>query len=205
MEADGNLVPTEQPAAEEGFAGELIRYAPRQITLDPGVTQTVRVMFRRRPGMKEGEYRSHLLFQQVPEATALSGGEAGGSGLSLQIQAIFGVSIPVLVRHGELQASGRLTDAKAVRLQDGRQGLSLKVERAGNKSLRGNLIAKLGEREVGRINNLAVYLSTPSRSVVMALATEPGESLSGKELSLHLEPHRPDESLEIAGVSLRMP
>ena len=50
MDAAGNLHPTDTPAEGEGFANALFRYAPRQITLELGKPQTVRILYRRPVG-----------------------------------------------------------------------------------------------------------------------------------------------------------
>ena len=67
MREDGELVDTDHPAEGEGFSDKFLRFSPRQVTLEPGIPQTVRVMMRLPAGVKDGEYRSHMLFQQLPD------------------------------------------------------------------------------------------------------------------------------------------
>lgn len=184
MDEQGNLHLTDTPAAGEGFAGALFRYAPRQITLEPGKPQTVRILYRRPANLQEGEYRSHLLFQQVPKAQPQAVGAVGG-GLSLQIRTVFGITVPVIVRHGRLQAAGELTGLVQTRTSDGNPGIALRIARDGKKSLRGDLVALMGEEEVGRLNNVAVYLSTPHREVVVPL--DPEKLGSGQVGELRVE------------------
>jgi P pilus assembly chaperone PapD len=169
MDEKGALHPVETQPEGEGFAAALFRYAPRQITLEPGQPQTVRILYRRPAQLEEGEYRSHLLFQQVPKAQAESATAGTGDGLSLQIQTVFGITIPVIVRHGALQAATALNDLRKVEVDGGVPGVALRIARSGNQSLRGDLVATLGGAEVGRLNNVAVYLSTPHRDVVLPL------------------------------------
>ena len=55
------------PKAEGGFsAADLVRFTPRQVELKPGETQTIRIQLRKPEGLKDGEYRSHLVFQGLP-------------------------------------------------------------------------------------------------------------------------------------------
>ena len=110
MEPNGDLVRVETPGPGEGFAGDLIRYAPRQLRLEPGRPQTIRILYRRPGELAEGEYRSHLLFQEIPKVAPTPAQGEGPSGLNMQISALFGISIPVIVRHGDLEASARLTE-----------------------------------------------------------------------------------------------
>ncbi len=182
MDKEGNMHPTDVPAGEERFAAGLFRYAPRQITLKPGKPQTVRILYRRPATISEGEYRSHLLFQQIPEAIPTAAKSSSASGLSVKIQTIFGISIPVIVRHGKLEATGTLANLQPTQTVNGRPGLSMRISRTGQRSLRGDLVAFTGEDEIGRLNNVAVYLSTPYRRVILPLTPEMAQSAAGKEI-----------------------
>lgn len=183
MDEKGNLHRTETPSEDEGFANGLFRYAPRQITLKPGKPQTVRILYRRPQNLKDGEYRSHLLFQQIPEAQAVSSKATSGSGLALEIKTIFGITIPVIVRHGQLQASGQLSNIQLAETKRGK-GVSLRISREGSQSLRGDLVALAGDEEIGRLNNVAVYLSTPHRDIIMPLDPEKSAGTDGREIKI---------------------
>jgi len=206
MDEQGNLHPAEQPADGEGFANALFRYAPRQITLEPGSPQTVRILYRRPANLQEGEYRSHLLFQQVPKANAPDATQSGGGGgLSLQIQTVFGITIPVIVRHGALQAEGGLQQLQSVSLPDGRPAIRLRIARSGAKSLRGDLVALIGDEEVGRLNNVAVYLSTPHRDVYLPLNPDSLSGASGREVQVEYRERQDHGGGFLAGGKLRLP
>lgn len=202
MDGDGSLHPTKIASEDENFATGLFRYAPRQITLQPGKPQTVRILYRRPANLKEGEYRSHLLFQQIPEATAEAANQAGGSGLSVKIKTIFGITIPVLVRHGTLQASGQLSDLKTAKINKN-PGIAMRIARSGSRSLRGDLVALAGGTEVGRLNNVAVYLSTPYSDVVMPLAPQSTEKVSGQDIVVEYRPRGESNGPLIASGSVR--
>lgn len=204
MDEQGNLHRTETPAQGEGFAGALFRYAPRQITLEPGKPQTVRILYRRPANLQEGEYRSHLLFQQVPKAEPVGVSAQPAAGLSLQIKTVFGITVPVIVRHGRLQASGQLTALATTRTGSGDPGLALRIARDGNKSLRGDLVALQGEEEVGRLNNVAVYLSTPYRDVVVPLDAEKLQKVRGQELRIEYRERADKGGASIASGLLRL-
>lgn len=203
MDSAGNLHPTDTPSAQEGFAAGLFRYAPRQITLEPGKPQTVRILYRRPAGLEEGEYRSHLLFQQVPKATAVTTDQGAGSGLSLQIQTVFGVTIPVIVRHGQLEASGTLTELRATEI-GGAPGVTMRIARSGSRSLRGDLVATAGGQEIGRLNNVAVYLSTDFRDIAMPLNSEQAKAAAGREIMVEYRPRGDSGAPAIASGSIML-
>lgn len=202
MDSGGNLHPVETAPAEESFATDLFRYAPRQITLRPGKPQTVRILYRRPANLKDGEYRSHLMFQQIPEAAAVASNERGGTGLSVKIRTIFGITIPVLVRHGKLDSSGELTEVKTATINE-KPGIAVRIARSGTRSLRGDLVALSGGDEVGRLNNVAVYLSTQYRDVVMPLAPESAENASGQDIVVEYRPRGQADGPLIASGSVR--
>ncbi len=205
MDEEGNLHPTEQPADGEGFAGALFRYAPRQITLEPGRPQTVRILYRRPANLQEGEYRSHLLFQQVPSAepTAAEGGT--DSGLSIQIRTVFGITVPVIIRHGTLEAEGGFQQLEPVQLDDGSPAIKLRIARSGAKSLRGDLVARVGDEEIGRLNNVAVYLSTPHRDVFLPLNPESLSRITGREVLVEYRERQERGGASLAVGQLRLP
>lgn len=201
MGPDGNLYPADTPTAGEGFATGLFRYAPRQITLEPGRPQTVRILYRRPANLGEGEYRSHLMFQQVPKARPATADQGNAAGLSIQIEPIFGITVPVIIRHGKLEANGELTDLNMTNV-NGNTGISMRIARSGRKSLRGDLVASVGGESLARLNNVAVYLSTPYREVVLPLKPEEAKAAAGREILVEYRPRGDDDGRPIASGSV---
>jgi hypothetical protein len=68
MNEQGGTTEIEASSARPGeqFAEPLVRYSPRQVTLEPQVAQTVRMQLRLPSDLPPGEYRSHLLFRAIP-------------------------------------------------------------------------------------------------------------------------------------------
>jgi P pilus assembly chaperone PapD len=190
MDEQGNLFEIDKPIGEDAFANGLFRFAPRQVTLKPGKPQTVRVLYRRPSGLQDGEYRSHLLFQQVPETTAANSNANSRAGISVEIKTIFGISIPIIVRHGKLSGDGEITELKPAQKENGSDAIALRINRTGNQSLRGDVVLSSDGKEVGRLNNVAVYLSTPYREVVVPLLEERLQTLSGKTITVDYRPRK---------------
>jgi P pilus assembly chaperone PapD len=153
----------------ERFADALVRFSPQQVTLEPRVAQTVRIALRKPADLETGEYRSHLLFRELPSSEAPAG-EPKAEGVSIRLIPIFGVSIPVIVRHGELPSLLVLEDSRLVDSAAGEQALEVTMRREGGSSVYGNLEvaylpAKGGRVEVGRVQGVAVYTPNLSRIV----------------------------------------
>jgi P pilus assembly chaperone PapD len=170
---------------DELAASGLIRYFPRQVLLEPGVAQTVRLQLRKPEGLAEGEYRSHLLFRAVP-AGEPEPGEAAAAGIAIDLKAIFGVSVPVIVRHGDSAAAARLADLRLETAQGGAPPkLAFRLERSGSSSLYGNLTATLTPRGgkplvLAAANGVALYTPNLARRSSLELRLPPAANLAGE-------------------------
>lgn len=158
----------------ERFADTLVRFFPQQVTLEPRVSQTVRMALRKPANLEAGEYRSHLLFRQIP-ATDAPAEDSRAEGLSVRLVPIFGVSIPVIVRHGALPSVLLLKDAKVIESSPGKYSLQVILRREGDSSVYGNLEvaylpARGGRVEIGRIRGVAVYTPNLMRVVRIPLS-----------------------------------
>ena len=198
------------------YSDNYIRFSPRQVTLQPGQSQTVRLMLRKKRDMEDGEYRSHLLFQSLPDAAASDINELAGNrseGLSVQLIPVIGITIPVIVRQGKLDSTVSLSDFKIKQGNTVRASsvLSFKINRKGNRSSYGDFRVYFTPKggapvSVGQINGLAVYTPLDSRSVEIKLQTPSGFSLSNGELhTIYLEPGKDEKSGLIAESRLTIP
>jgi P pilus assembly chaperone PapD len=198
MTEDGDF--EDVPENETGmYSDEIVRFSPRQVTLQPGQSQTVRLMLRKKRDMKDGEYRSHMLFQSLPDPASTEISQLANDntkGLSIQLVPVVGITIPVIVRQGKLSSTVSLSDfelkqANTVRAE---KTLSFKINRAGNSSAYGDFRVYFtpsgGEPVVvGQINGVAVYTPLASRSVDLRLQTPSGFNLSNGEFHItFLEP-----------------
>jgi P pilus assembly chaperone PapD len=157
----------------ERFADALVRFSPQQVTLEPRVAQTVRIALRAPADLETGEYRSHLLFRELP-SSGPPAGESKAEGVSIRLIPIFGVSIPVIVRHGALPSLLVLEGTRLVDSSPGEQALEVTLRREGGSSVYGNLDvaylpARGGRVEVGRVQGVAVYTPNLSRLVRIPL------------------------------------
>jgi hypothetical protein len=203
MNEEGGTKEIETAAAEPGerFADELIRYSPRQVTLEPNVAQTVRMQVRKPADLEPGEYRSHLLFRAVPSAGPDLKTTQDPTAFSVQLTAIYGVSIPIIVRHGDTAAKATLSELEIAPPSgaDATPALRFRISRTGNQSIYGNLTvtfvpARGKPSVVGLANGVAVYTPNPLRRAAIPLRAPPGVVL--KSGSLHLAYSKQDKGNE---------
>jgi P pilus assembly chaperone PapD len=159
MTPDGNLVDVSEPTPQDKAAADMIVYAPRRVTLAPHEPQTIRIAARPPQGLADGEYRVHLLFRAIPPSTpvAPSDGEPV-KGLHLQLIPIYGVTIPVIVRLGNLEAKAAISDV-ALENKDGKPVIDLDLSRSGSRSTFGEVrVLKAGIKDpIALQKAVAVY------------------------------------------------
>ena len=183
MSETGEFSAIDSPGPGEQFAGELLRYSPRQVVLEPGVGQTVRISLRKPAELPAGEYRSHLIFGKVAAAkgaTSLETQAASDSEVSVQLAMLVGLSIPVIVRHGDTTAGVTLSGLGLLNPVVGQPvTLALDLLRSGNRSVYGDLSATFtppggAAQEVGRAGGVAVYTPNALRRVKLELKPPSG-------------------------------
>ncbi len=171
----------QEPDSAEQFADTLVRFSPRRVELPPGTPQTVRLQLRLPADLPPGEYRSHLLFRAVPvDAPEDSVSPEPVKDLQLTLRAVYGVSIPIIVRHGELTAGVSLSDARVESVPGAEPPtrLAVTLHRSGDRSVYGDLTAVLvrdGQPDVvvGVARGLAVYTPNSLRTCLLPLRLPP--------------------------------
>lgn len=210
----GEIVPADAALPGEQFADEMVRYTPRQVTLQPGASQTIRISIRKPADLAAGEYRSHLQFDRIADAAGSADLESAAAepaaGVSIVLQTLIGASIPVIVRHGETNASVAL---ESLKLEPGRNGippeLSFTFRREGNRSVYGDVVATYtapGKQpvEIGGATGVAVYVPNAERKALLPLNLPEGVTLRGGEIrvSYHERPEAGGALIAQAAISV---
>ena len=181
MTPDGGLVDVDQPTAEDKLAEEMILYAPRRVTLAPHQPQSVRVSARAPQGLPDGEYRVHLLFRAIPPARPVAAPPTEPvKGLRFALTPVYGVTIPVIVRFGNLSAKAGIANVH-LDTKDGKPAVALDLSRSGDRSTFGEVrVLKPGVKDPIAIQKaVAVYKEVASRRVTIPVDAEFKGSISG--------------------------
>lgn len=176
------------------FADALLRYSPRQVTVQPGSSQTVRILVRKPADLEAGEYRSHLQFDRVADSTDANSIEQASQpdskAIGVVLTALVGASIPIIVRHGETQASVTLSDLVLLPAAGtGSPALDFQINRSGTRSVYGDLVVRFTPRdgapvELAKAGALAVYVPNLLRRARLSLQVPPGTALAGGNLTV---------------------
>jgi P pilus assembly chaperone PapD len=169
MTAEGQLEDVATPSAAEKVAQEMIIYSPRRVTLAPNQPQTIRIAARAPQGMADGEYRVHMLFRAIPPAKPVTEQPAEPpKGVSFSITPVYGVTIPVIVRLGQLQVKAGIANVQLAETE-GKTAVSLDLTRSGDRSTFGEVrVLKAGQKEPVAVQRaVAVYTEVGSRKVTI--------------------------------------
>lgn len=188
----GQFEPADTPGEGERFADGMLRYSPRQVTLQPGTAQTVRIMLRKPAALAEGEYRSHLLFDKLPDVegnTSIENRGAQGGQIGVMMNALVGASMPVIVRHGNVGAAVSLSGLALQK--DGARNplLALRFERQGASSVYGDVSVTFTPRggkpaALAQVGGIAVYSPNRVRQAALPLQVPKGMQLAGGTLEV---------------------
>ena len=182
MRPDGQIIAaaeapeTPQPRSAAAF----IQHTPRRVTLQPRESQVIRLRLRPPATGEAGEYRTHLTVTALPPEdsgfTAAQAATAGADEVSLQIVALFSVSIPLIVREGDIDVRAEVGAPVRLPAAEGAPngGVQLDLIRLGANSVYGDVEIYAGEgareRLVGALRGVAVYPEIERRSVAVPFA-----------------------------------
>jgi hypothetical protein len=206
MRRDGGLEAAETPRADELFAADKIRFSPRQLILEPGARQTIRIAADVPPGLAPGEYRTHLRLMSAPTGSAPSTGDAAADprSLSIQLIAIRSLTIPVLLRVGTLDAEVSVADAAFA--ADTENLLVVRMTRQGARSSYGDLrLTVEGEAEPAYfVRGVAIYTPNTERDVLLPLPAAVRTRLAGRAVRIEYVSTDPAAPGVIAAATARL-
>jgi P pilus assembly chaperone PapD len=190
MRSDGGLETATETQADEKFATDKLRFSPRQLVLEPGARQVVRIMAETGADLAPGEYRSHLRLMSAPVSagrtqTTVPGSAPGAdNSLSIELIAIRSITVPVILRVGKLDASVAMDSAALAR--DVSNQLVIKLSRQGTRSTYGDISLTIeGEKQPAwLVRGVAIYTPNASRDVILPLPAETRARLAGKRVRI---------------------
>jgi fimbrial chaperone protein len=138
----------------------LIKYSPKRGVINPGESQALRFLVRKPANLAAGEYRAVLRL-----GSAMIARETGSPIVGAKLY----YSLPIIVRHGRLEASTELLQPQLV-MVDNVPNIQFWQGLEGNRSLFGDFTITDGENnEVGVLKNVAVYQPLKRRKITIHL------------------------------------
>lgn len=184
MTPEGELEPVAEEAANatEKAALDMIRYAPRRVTLPPNEPQAIRISARPGAELPDGEYRVHLSFAALPKVRPVSapGAAAADGGFAINLVPIYGITMPIIVRKGEIEATAGLANPRLAQTPEG-PAFAVDISRSGKASLYGDLLVyeQGSDEPVFVARGIGVYPEIESRHSVFAISADQATALRG--------------------------
>ncbi|MAI62908.1 MAG: hypothetical protein CBB87_10590 [Micavibrio sp. TMED27] len=183
MDPDGNVVNLEvenAPLVERYRPlDDIVRFSPRRTILKPGQTQRVTFLIRRPKDLQDGEYRSHFLLNKVPlerqQVQERAVNDPSESKINVGI--IVSRSLPVYVRHGEVNVEFALNSAVLTDevLKSGARIVRFDISKTGNRSIIGLADTYCGDQVIStRSKVFAIYAEADKRTETMSVQVPQG-------------------------------
>lgn len=189
MSPDGMLHDVTDPNAAEQAAQSMIVYAPRRVTLAPREPQTIRIAARAPKDLPDGEYRVHLLFRAVPPPQPVQAPKQHVKGIGFSLTPIYGVTIPVIARFGNLEAKAGIAAVNLTQLE-GKPAIRVQLTRSGDRSTFGEIrVLKAGIKDpIAAVRGVAIYTEVSDRSITIPIDEKYATAASGRVTVQYVEP-----------------
>lgn len=131
VQPNNSLKALDGPELAHNPAHKLLRYSPRRVQIPAEGTQKVRLNFRRKAKLADGEYTSYL------NITCVASDDAKGEGG--EVGAVISYNIPVHLRTGALEANTHFDTLAVKKISTDRFQLKIRQYRQGTRSLIGDV------------------------------------------------------------------
>ncbi|MEP7166080.1 MAG: hypothetical protein ABI741_15360 [Ferruginibacter sp.] len=191
MNENGAFENISQPDSGQQFANKYFRFFPRSVVLAPNEAQSIKIQLTNTNELEPGEYRSHIYFRAEADKKPL-GEEVSNkdtAAISVNLVAVFGISIPVIIRKGESTTAVTISNASLEMKNDSIPMLKMNFNRTGNMSAYGDLSVDHISLE-GKVTHVAVAkgmaLYTPNLIRYFNLTLDKNAGIDYHEGRLHI-------------------
>ncbi len=177
MDRDGELVQNSD-SINEYEASTYLRIYPRTVTVPPGELQSVAVQLQANIDLEPGEYRSHLLFEPLIDDGSDNDiiDATDENEMRAQVRMLSAVSIPVSILVKDLTIDAEIKKVKIIQ-KNGTPSLAIRIERSGNRSLRGFFdfkhVPENGEPMLLQPKSITIYRELKSRDIFFDISALP--------------------------------
>ncbi|MCL1130158.1 hypothetical protein L2748_10585 [Shewanella sairae] len=169
MLANGEYAELTKEQATQSVAS-FVRYSPRRVSLEPEQGTRVRLAARVPRNIIPGEYRSYIVFHQIPLAPVSNQAsqQSHSDTVSLNISAYLKISIPVIMRVGQLTSDLSIERSQ---LDSDKHAVEVTLQRTGDRSSFGDIevINTITNEIVGVSKNIAIYTELSERNFLIPL------------------------------------
>jgi fimbrial chaperone protein len=186
-EQTANEFGTYSPVTDTNFhsASSFIRFSPRQVTLNPGDRQVIKLMKRKTGDMPDGEYRSHLKFVILPQQSELEN-QNDAEGVSMKLHLFLSYTIPVIIKKGEARVNPTIDELSVSKDTNDKLELKVAMSKTTDYGAVGNIVAYFKDSsnnltKLALLNSVNFFHEQTTRTVKLVplqdLPQQPGSIL----------------------------
>lgn len=148
FDENSELINVPEGEIPDNSASHWVRFSPREFTLTPANSQTIRFSLRKKANAEPAEYRSYL----VIDCDAVSAIDNKERLLAIKPKLLH--NVPIIVRNGELEAN---IDIANIKIEG--TALSFSVERSGTRSVYADveLVDKGSDEVIDSLTGFSIY------------------------------------------------
>jgi hypothetical protein len=166
------------------YSDKMVRYFPKEITLAPNASQTIRLQYSKPKDLAPGEYRSHLYFRNVERVQAIEAThqDTVDKRISISLKPVFGIAIPIIARNQTSPATVSLSNPTLLPPDSaGTRAIAFEMNRSGNESCYGQFMFTYvfdgKETELTQVKGVGVYVPLLKRKMRADFKTPAGLTL----------------------------
>lgn len=125
-----------------------VRFSPRQVSLQPGERQVIKLLIRKNNQMDLDEYRSHLRFFALPIETELPE-QSEVSGMALRLDVLTSYTIPILYRTIEVKPQVNIVSVDVKKNAIDKTEIFVTLNKKSSTSIIGSLFAYITDKDTG--------------------------------------------------------
>lgn len=146
---------------------QMVMFSPKQVTLQPKQTQTVKFTFRNVATATLDEYNAYVVFQEVdnsPKIPQLSEQPADG-GIAIKVKPLFKISIPIFVSNANNSTQNTAAIAN-LKIDKELNVVMFDINNTGKYSLVGRVVAKFfkGKKLLGQFEQTGIAMPNPLKT-----------------------------------------
>lgn len=177
---DGVYQELSAPLSPDFDPQSIARISPRQFMLQEGGRQKIRLSLRKPASLPEGEYRFHVKAIRLMKDNERIQDDPN----NINVLANIGVTIPVVIRHGQITSDAKIKNIRlvdAANTQQNKNEIHMDIDRTGNASTIGVLeIFWQGDgkpsKRIGRITNMNIFPDIDTRHIKLPITEMPSGS-----------------------------
>ena len=146
---------------------QMVMFSPKQVTLQPKQTQTVKFTFRNVATATLDEYNAYIVFQELdnsPKIPQLADQPAEGD-VAIKVKPLFKIAIPIFVSNAN-NSTQNTADIANLKIDKELNVVMFDINNTGKYSLTGRVVAKFfkGKKLLGEFEQAGISMPNPLKT-----------------------------------------